>query len=346
MKKILNLLLISLLLFAFNCEKETIAPPENSESNNQNIQLTIPNYPPTVFPESNIVNLESKNLFNKALNSKALPSCHIVNGSFETGDFSGWNIETNGSPFRPWGVLAAGSYGGFFDTTQPQDGVFVAANGFDGSGPMTFVMYQDLYICSCSVLTWKDRIQWDYSFGNFASESRTLDVQLRDPTDDSILENLYTFDAGTQDVNLTGDTGWLDHNFDISSYAGSTVRVYFLETIPQNLTGPAQIEFDAISIVALDADGDGCCDDVDPHPNSDQTATAIIDGCDSGVLNMNLGCSTMVDLISDCAANATNHEEFVSCVSYLTNAWKAEGLITGKEKGKIQSCAGKSSLPN
>jgi hypothetical protein len=95
-----------------------------------------------------------------------------------------------------------------------------------------------------------------------------------------------------------------------------------------------------------DSDGDGCNDDVDPHPNSDQSATVIIDGCDSGVANtFPVACSTMSDLIADCAASATNHGEFVSCVSHLTNEWKAAGLITGREKGKIQSCAGRSSIP-
>lgn len=100
--------------------------------------------------------------------------------------------------------------------------------------------------------------------------------------------------------------------------------------------------------VDCDADDDGCLDDVDPHPESNVEATVIIDGCDSGVANIFVsddGCSTMSDLIADCAADATNHGEFVSCVSGLTNAWKNAGIISGSEKGSIQSCAAQSNLP-
>ncbi len=98
--------------------------------------------------------------------------------------------------------------------------------------------------------------------------------------------------------------------------------------------------------VLTDSDGDGCTDDVDPHPNSNQDATIIIDGCDSGVANVFVtDCSTMSDLIADCVASANNHGQFVSCVTQLANDWKRAGLITGSQKGAIMSCAGGSSLP-
>lgn len=98
--------------------------------------------------------------------------------------------------------------------------------------------------------------------------------------------------------------------------------------------------------IGCDADGDGCEDSVDPHPNSDQTATVVIGGCDSEVANVYVdSCSTMSDLISDCAAAAGNHGEFVSCLSDLSNAWKNAGLISGRDKGKIQSCGAQSNNP-
>jgi hypothetical protein len=49
-----------------------------------------------------------------------------------------------------------------------------------------------------------------------------------------------------------------------------------------------------------------------------------------------------MDEIDTCAASATNHGEFVSCVSRVTNALKDDGVISGSEKGVIQKCAGKS----
>lgn len=97
-----------------------------------------------------------------------------------------------------------------------------------------------------------------------------------------------------------------------------------------------------------DDDGDGCDDANDAHPYSNQSANVVIDGCDSGVANA-LDTSTcgsnFMDLIMDCAANANNHGQFVSCVAQLTNDWKKDGLITGAQKGAIQSCAAQANIP-
>jgi hypothetical protein len=45
--------------------------------------------------------------------------------------------------------------------------------------------------------------------------------------------------------------------------------------------------------------------------------------------------------ITQCEAEAKNHGQFVSCVTHLTNELKEAGLISGREKGAIQSCADK-----
>lgn len=95
-----------------------------------------------------------------------------------------------------------------------------------------------------------------------------------------------------------------------------------------------------------DSDGDGVPDVDDECPNSILTATVVIDGCDSGVTNtlFDDGC-TMADLLAECAEDAKNHGQYVSCVAKLTNGWKKDGDITGKQKGAIQSCAAKAELP-
>jgi len=96
----------------------------------------------------------------------------------------------------------------------------------------------------------------------------------------------------------------------------------------------------------LDGDNDGIPDQEDLCPDSDLAPTVIIDGCGSGVGNVLFddGC-TMADLIAECAEGASNHGDFVSCVAHLTNEWKQAGLITGQEKGAIQSCAAQSTIP-
>jgi hypothetical protein len=95
-----------------------------------------------------------------------------------------------------------------------------------------------------------------------------------------------------------------------------------------------------------DADSDGVPDDADECPSSILTLTVVIGGCDSGVTNTLFpsGCSISDD-INLCAAGAKNHGEFVSCVAHYLNDLKKAGILTGKQKGAIQECAGKARIP-
>jgi hypothetical protein len=95
-----------------------------------------------------------------------------------------------------------------------------------------------------------------------------------------------------------------------------------------------------------DNDGDGVPNDEDECPNSDLSATVIIDGCNSGVPNTLFpsGC-TISDLIAECAEGAHNRGRFVSCVSDLTDDLKEAGTIMGQQKGAIQSCAARANVP-
>ena len=102
-----------------------------------------------------------------------------------------------------------------------------------------------------------------------------------------------------------------------------------------------------VRVVVGDLDEDDIPDDVDKCPDSDLFATVLIGACDSGVVNAEFsdGC-WMNDLIGECAADEEeNHGSLVSCVAHLTNAWKKDGEITGREKGAIQSCAALSDVP-
>jgi hypothetical protein len=91
-----------------------------------------------------------------------------------------------------------------------------------------------------------------------------------------------------------------------------------------------------------DADNDGVADDEDCNPHSDTQATIIIGGIDTGVANHLFpdGC-TMSDLISELAAGSSDHGDFVSAIAHLTNGWNSDGLISGAQKGAVQSAAAK-----
>jgi hypothetical protein len=104
---------------------------------------------------------------------------------------------------------------------------------------------------------------------------------------------------------------------------------------------------DSLSIpINLNTDGDGVPNDEDECPESNLSETVVIDGWDFGVDNVLLedGC-TISDLIYQCAEDADNHGEFVSCVSHTTNHLKTREIISGKEKGMIQKCAAKADIP-
>jgi len=92
-----------------------------------------------------------------------------------------------------------------------------------------------------------------------------------------------------------------------------------------------------------DADHDGVCGDVDQCANSNLGLTVSVAGCDSGVPSplFPTGC-TLQDLVNNCGVGAANHGDFVSCVAHLTNDLKDQGLLTGRQKGRIQRCAAKS----
>jgi hypothetical protein len=95
-----------------------------------------------------------------------------------------------------------------------------------------------------------------------------------------------------------------------------------------------------------DTDHDSIPDADDECPDSDLSVTVVIDGCNSGVPNtlFPTGC-TISDLIAACAEGASNHGQFVSCVSHLTNDLKKAGTITGQQKGAIQSCTAQADIP-
>jgi hypothetical protein len=86
-------------------------------------------------------------------------------------------------------------------------------------------------------------------------------------------------------------------------------------------------------------------DDPPPTPTSTPPSTVVIDGCDTGIDNVEYVGLPISELIDGFASSAGNHGQFVSSVSNLANNLLKEGLITSQERGVIQSCAAKADLP-
>lgn len=92
-----------------------------------------------------------------------------------------------------------------------------------------------------------------------------------------------------------------------------------------------------------DTDGDGVGDNADAFDGSDMRATVFVGTCNTGVPNRHLGDGSWFnDLIGAAQTAASNHGAFVRSVADLANAWKKDGLISGREHGAIVSCAARS----
>jgi hypothetical protein len=72
--------------------------------------------------------------------------------------------------------------------------------------------------------------------------------------------------------------------------------------------------------------------------------TVVIDGCDTGVFALLADGTCLQDVVDNCAAGVKNHGSFASCVARTTADLMQEGLLTGREKGLIDSCAARSSI--
>lgn len=81
-------------------------------------------------------------------------------------------------------------------------------------------------------------------------------------------------------------------------------------------------------------------DGTDRCPASILTPTVVVGAIDTQVPNtlFGTGC-TISDLVAICGKDARNHGAFVSCVAGLGNELVGAGVITGAQKGAIQSAA-------
>ncbi len=112
---------------------------------------------------------------------------------------------------------------------------------------MTYDLFQDVTIASgvTSILTTNHRIQYD-GFGIVSSLDRILEISVLDLSG-ALLANLYSESITLNGAGFT-DLGWNNQVFDLSAFSGSTVRINFHEFISEDFTGPANIEYDNISL--------------------------------------------------------------------------------------------------
>ena len=138
-------------------------------------------------------------------------------------------------------------------------------------------------------------------------------------------------------------------HWDVSAFPNQLMEPAINSDLTHSVQPPEDLTLPLLRDVGWypDADLDLVPDDgADQCLGSDLSPTVVIGGCDSGVQNLlfTSGC-TITDLVMSCATGARNHGAFVSCVSHTLNDLKKAGIISGAQKGAIQSCAGGASIP-
>ena len=169
-----------------------------------------------------------------------LNTTFITNGSFETGDYTGWTLSGGiGETF--FGILekdsimsAGGTYHNYWTNTDdvipardilpytasPTNGDYMGI--FLQLGPNGHRMYQDVTLPDDNV-----SLSYDLQYSNQApgfSNTQYIAVNVRSVVSDQLIENLFkTLPGDAQSIPMTG------FDFDLSAYAGQTVRIEIIE---------------------------------------------------------------------------------------------------------------------
>lgn len=274
----------------------------------------------------------------------------IINGDFEdpAGPWqSGWFQQSSGlqrwfvnewpapllfnGPYWPW----LGLYG---PTALPplQGNYDLVADEF-GAGTTTLaqtfpVAIEEGVTLTRATLSWQDRLASAAPFTPGAQEVRVFLVDsegLAFP----VWSTQPTDQVSQLGPNLRGDGGqpW---GFDVTpvvqSHANEELTLCF------EVTARVHVLNFTVDDVAL----------LLTYDHQQGGGTVVIDGCDTGVTNVELEPDgDLQGRIDDCAEGAKNHGQYVKAVAQLTNTLVREGVITGEEKGAIQSCAAEANIP-
>ncbi len=160
----------------------------------------------------------------------------IINGSFETGDYSGWRLVEGEPPhYGTWGIAQDAQtidkgdviydFCDKVEITQISSGLPLTYSAADGNylaiqlqvGGQEHRMFQDVRLPeTAKSLKWS--MFYDNKSGSYLPD-QYLAVHIRD-LNDQILETLFLSDAETPQT-----TSMQEYSFDISEHAGSEIRI-------------------------------------------------------------------------------------------------------------------------
>lgn len=182
------------------------------------------------------------------LSGKAIAAELITNGSFETGNFTGWTAVNAAGSWQNWAVVSNGFTTGFNSPASPPVGTRDAFQGIAANAGGVYTLSQDVTIPAASTasLTWRHRYQLDHNtFCNGAAcGTATYAVQILN-TSNVLLQTLYTT---TTPPDTVVDTGWFSGIALLNQYAGQTIRIRFRTSVTATFAGPGSLEIDGVSV--------------------------------------------------------------------------------------------------
>ncbi len=200
----------------------------------------------------------------------------IVNGSFETGDLSGWTVKELDTASNPNMQLKVDGAGVQFPTdclqvdyytcldffgSEPTDGQYAAMHDFNGDDPSTppssFVnrreLYQDVTLPTEAVtLLFDYRAAWElYRFGSTMDRTFSVEIEPAGGGTPLLAQTVLTalnggYELDTQ--NPAGGGSYPPGAVDVSSFAGQDVRIKFVWNIPEPATGFGFFQLDNVRI--------------------------------------------------------------------------------------------------
>ena len=141
--------------------------------------------------------------------------------------------------------------GGSFFLSNPTQGVFAALTGFDGNGPGTIRIAQDVVLPGGSdQLVFDYECAWDMASSG-ATEDKTFEVNIEPSGGGAPLQTDLILTAQAQTTAIPDSGSNLVGVVDVSTFAGQSVRISFDWFVPQEFTGPAFCQLDNVSVSSV-----------------------------------------------------------------------------------------------
>ncbi|MEQ2006820.1 MAG: Ig-like domain-containing protein [Limisphaerales bacterium] len=173
----------------------------------------------------------------------------VNNGSFESGDFTGWTVSDTANTTPSLAVRADPANLGLFDAGAT-DGTRSATHGFSGATAGTISIAQDVTVPAGGTLTFTYRASWNVSAAATANRTFRLVVQPAGGGAELFGTNLVSAAPGSFFIQPANQTV----SVDLSAFGGQAVRLAFVATIPTGDTGTGSLQLDNVQLVTSSTD--------------------------------------------------------------------------------------------